>query len=220
VSHLLVTRAQDDSIDWDEGWQGTGQFVIVQMDGNGVAGDRAIEADNLDEDNDASPRSSPVLYNVTLVGSNNSAGTQGGALLRRGTAGDLGNFIVVGFPARAVDIRDAATAALWRGGELSFHHSLFFDNGVDGVAFPPDDDDDGLDEDAEFRSVARGNSFEDPLLADPWSLSAPNFVPGAASPAASGTTPPAELDESATYMGAIEPGGDDWTEGWTAFPES
>jgi hypothetical protein len=48
---------------------------------------------------------------------------------------------------------------------------------------------------------------------------APSFVPAAASPAATGgATPPAGLDTSATFVGAFEPGGADWTLDWTAYP--
>ena len=62
---------------------------------------------------------------------------------------------------------------------------------------------------------------KDPELGDPFNLTAPDFVPAADSPAEDGAaTPPTRLfDKAATYMGAFEPGGDDWTEGWTAYPE-
>ena len=62
---------------------------------------------------------------------------------------------------------------------------------------------------------------EDPMLGDATNLDAPNFIPAAASPAASdAATPPDDgfFDATATYMGAFEPDGDDWMAGWTAFP--
>ena len=44
-------------------------------------------------------------------------------------------------------------------------------------------------------------------------------MPAADSPAAGAPAPEgAGLEAEATYMGAFEPGGDDWTVGWTAFP--
>ena len=62
---------------------------------------------------------------------------------------------------------------------------------------------------------------EDPLLGAPYDLSAPQFVPEAGSPAADAPAPEGDdLDAAATYMGAFEPGGADWTAGWTAYPEN
>ncbi len=50
-------------------------------------------------------------------------------------------------------------------------------------------------------------------------IMAPNFVPPAASPAATGAaTNPGGFFEAADYYGAFEPGGTDWTAGWTAYP--
>ena len=52
-------------------------------------------------------------------------------------------------------------------------------------------------------------------------LDAPGFVPAAGSMAADLGGPVHEgafFDASATYVGAFEPGGTDWTAGWTAYP--
>jgi hypothetical protein len=66
-----------------------------------------------------------------------------------------------------------------------------------------------------------GNRFDvDPLLPDAANVTAPNLVPAAGAPEATGgATPPAGLDTGATFVGALPPGGPDWTSGWTAFPE-
>jgi hypothetical protein len=228
----VLTGNQDDQFDSDFGNVGEVQFMVIQQDPDGVnsSDPQGFEWDNNPDDNDAEPRSAPTIYNATLIGSNDTvAGVQNGLILRRGTWGLLRNLIITGFPVSAVDVRDVATVAGTAESPvaLAIENSLFFENGADGMThFPaeptdgtPDDDDGGFVEDDFFTDAARNNVFdEDPDLGDPFNLTAPDFVPAAGSPAADGATPPSGFDTSATYMGAFEPGGDDWTEGWTAYP--
>ena len=45
VKNIVITGARDDSMDWVNGWQGKGQFILIkQYDDEGNNG---IEADNL-----------------------------------------------------------------------------------------------------------------------------------------------------------------------------
>jgi hypothetical protein len=78
-------------------------------------GDKAIEADNNEFNFAATPRSNPVLSNLTLVGTNPptpGAGTSNiGVHLRRGTAATVLNSIVVGFRGPGLSLSDAATFA-------------------------------------------------------------------------------------------------------------
>jgi hypothetical protein len=233
LDHIVLTGNQDDQFDTDFGNVGTVQFLVIQQDPDGVnsSDPQGFEWDNNGDDNDATPRSAPTVYNATLVGANDSAGIQNGIILRRGTWGVLRNLIVLGFPVSALDVRDAASVAGTEEDppELMIENSLFFENGGDGMTHFPaeptdgtaDDDDAAFVEEDFFTDAARENVFdEDPELGDAYSLTAPDFVPAAGSPAADGAaTPPSGFDTSATYMGAFEPGGDDWTEGWTAYPE-
>ena len=65
----------------------------------------------------------------------------------------------------------------------------------------------------------------DPMLVDPFNLSAPNLSPAAGSPAITGTvtpaTPPADgFFDAAPFIGAVGPAGsgqDAWWMGWTSF---
>jgi hypothetical protein len=181
--------------------------------------DNGIEADNHPSEYDRSPRSRPTLYNVTFIGA-----TKTGWVARHGTWGTIRNAIFMGFDQAAVDVRDPEGVA---GAEMSppalvVENSIFFNNGPGGnTHFPADTNDEDFDEDAFFRDAARNNKFdEDPELGNATSLTAPDFVPAAGSPAADGAaTPPSGFDTGATYIGAFEPGGEDWTEGWTAYPE-
>src|SRR5690606_10551433 len=161
VKHAIVTRAADDSVDWDEGWQGRIQFLAIQQEG--AEGDAGFEADNLEDNNDATPRSMPKIYNATMIGSDDPAADQRAMVIRRGTGGEIFNFVITGFPKEAIDIRDAATVALIDGGELSFGGLLVFDIGADGTSYfaeemGEDDDDNGFDE-GEYFMENEANMF-------------------------------------------------------------
>lgn len=219
LKHAVVSQAEDDSIDWDQGWQGRAQFLIVQH--RAVGSDAGFESDNLGDDNDAQPRSAPEIANITLVGRTGSGSP--GMVLRRGTHGKIYNAIVTGFPAGAVDVRDPGGVAGAGSGDLFVDNSIFFENG--DVNFPEEtgdaDNDDGFDEAAFFLEAERGNREVDPQLADAANSTAPNFAPAADSPAATGAAALPDngfFDTSVDYVGAIEPGGTDWTAGWTSFP--
>jgi len=226
LRHVLVTRAQDDAIDWDRGWHGTGQFIAVQQD---EFGDNALEADNWADDPDAEPRSAPVLYNLTLV-SAAPGGAQRGVTFKEGTAGSLHNALLVGHGKEAVDVKGAATVAQANAGGLRLANSRLYGVGAGGDHFFPTlddekelepgdgrDDDEGFDEDEFFRRPEHNNTFAvDPRLAAPSELTAPDLR---ASAAGKGIAPPPGFDEGADYIGAFDPDADPWTDGWAAYPE-
>jgi ABC-type branched-subunit amino acid transport system substrate-binding protein len=102
IRHLLVTGMEDDSLDWTEGWQGRGQFIVVQQWGE--SGDNGIEADNNADDRDASPRSRPLLCNLTLIGVPTSSSSDLGMLLREGTGAVISSALVLGWNDACLDI--------------------------------------------------------------------------------------------------------------------
>jgi len=222
IKHLVSSSYDDDGLDWDEGWSGNAQFVVLQQpkmpseeDPNG------FESDNQKDDNGATPISNPTVYNATIVGGDNSASF--GMVLRRGTQGTIKNFIIQGFKAGAIDVRDSLTATHATDGDLTLESGLLFECGASGTTFyqteaGADDDDAGFDEEDFFgkKDVVAG----DPKLGDATSRTAPDFVPAKDSPAKDGAATPtgAWFDKTATYKGAFEPGGEDWTAGWTSFP--
>ncbi len=83
ASHIVIVNAEDDSMDWTEGYTGTLTDVYVQ---HGVSHDKAFECDgyNTDFSNEGGYFSAPNVTNVTVVGANDAseairlrAGTQG-----------------------------------------------------------------------------------------------------------------------------------------------
>jgi hypothetical protein len=221
LNHIVITQPDDDALDWDRGWSGKVQFLVVQQKTG--RGDKGIEADNNNNDNELLPRSAPEIWNATFIGSNGAAtDPQGGFHLRRGTAGKIHNTIVMGFPKFAVDIDGASSVAQVTATTLTLKNVYFMKATASVSNWPANFDgagagnDGGFDEAAIIGGDATNHIDVNPMLADPFNITAPNWKPNAGSPVLTGCgTPPAGFDTAATYCGAI--GATDWTTGWTKF---
>lgn len=231
VSHLVITQPDDDGLDWDLGWSGKAQFVIVQQKSG--LGDKGFEADNNNSNNEATPRSAPEIWNVTLIGGDSPAAKkQGGMHLRRGTAAKISNSIIAYFNQFPVDVDGASSVGQWTSGSLSLKNTYFmkataapslwipdFDKSLIGGVLTENDCVSGacFDEQAMLAAEVSNRVDADPLLTDAKNLTAPNWKPSATSPVLTGCgTPPAGFDTQATFCGAV--GATDWTAGWTAYP--
>jgi hypothetical protein len=231
LKHVVITGSDDDGLDWDKGWRGKGQFIIAaQIPGRGNHG---IEADNDASNADLMPRSAPSLFNVTLVGRNpDTAASEGpsrGLILRAGTAGTIANVLVTNFTDKGLIVDGNPSKAQWTAGALKVSHGLFFQNPASGVtdylsAPRPDGGvtDNMFDEPQELAAPSLNNRFDvDPKLTAATSVTAPSFKPAAGSPALTGgVAAPSDgfFDATATFVGAV--GAEDWTAGWTAYPEN
>ncbi|MDP1557758.1 MAG: hypothetical protein Q8K59_12780 [Nitrosomonas sp.] len=201
MKHLVLTHINDDSLDWGSGWMGRAQFVLIKQASND--GDRGIEADNNEVNNDILPRAKPILSNMTIIGT--PVATQG-VLLRRGTGANIWNTVFTGFPT-CLQIDGAATfinagSPGNLSGELTISHS--FVNCTDnfkagnGATFAVAD---------WFLSQA-GNKAEDPLLND--------YLPATGSPLIlGGTSVNDNFFTPVDYVGAFKDENDDWTKEWT-----
>ncbi|WP_375241943.1 multidrug transporter [Lacinutrix sp.] len=130
VDYVSVVNAQDDSIDWTEGYTGTITNAYVK---HGADHDKGIEADgyNTDIGNNSSPIfwSKPTVNNLTING--NGSGTGNEAIrLRAGTQGIFNNIEIVGF-AEGFDLDgdqgDAPTGAGVLSNNLQVTDVLFTD---------------------------------------------------------------------------------------------
>jgi hypothetical protein len=214
--HIVLTRGQDDGLDWDNGWHGKGQFAIIYSEADG---DNGIEADNLEAGTGATPISSPNLWNLTLLGPGTPAGAakaDRGILLRRHTRGFIHNAIVGNYDV-LIDVQGSAANDPNLGTEwpslIAVTSTTFFGGG----ATPLPTNDDGFI-DANIIPMATGYSTVSPTIIFNAATN-PSFVPtNAALPA--GETPPAGFDTTATYRGAVAPnatGDAVWYAGWTTF---
>ena len=93
ASHIVIVNAEDDSMDWTEGYTGTLTDVYIQ---HGVSHDKAFECDgyNTDFSNEGGYFSAPNVTNVTVVGANDASEA---IRLRAGTQGIFTNVVLNDF---------------------------------------------------------------------------------------------------------------------------
>jgi hypothetical protein len=233
--NILLTGNSDDSFDFANGWNGSAQFIIVQHDS--LDSDKGFEVDNTGNvaTYDNLPRTVPNIFNVTLIGKNDPAGTGGPAAnnseaafhLRRGARPHIFNWVALGWD-RVLDLDDAPTS-------VNLGTDLELENGCIGT-FARLDESDGGDalpapyvteadfiNDAAFsNNTACGTVAAGSVLLSPIDVILPDFRPVNATVVAGGATPPSNgfFDVTATYRGAVAPANSTrsnipWYSGWT-----
>jgi hypothetical protein len=231
MKYMIGSWCRDDYFDWTEGWQGKAQYILVAQRAD--ESDRGMECDNNATFPDNTPRSSPEIYNVTLIGDPTTIwGTESsqGILLRVGTAGKIHNLIIEGFKGFGIRVDNPETVNQITSGNLIVSNGIVSGNNSGGAQY-----------DTEAQDAIDGgfwtNLFDvDPILCnarplDIYNISPPdlskyqykpNFAPAPGSPAIDGSvtvmTPPADgfFDTSVNFIGAVDPN-NDWTYGWTNF---
>ncbi len=201
LKHIVSLGSQDDSMDWDFGWTGKAQFILLKQfadDGN-----NGIEADNNVNNNAAAPRSNPTIANLTAIGGSVKKGD--GILLRRGTGLSLYNSIVTGFTTSCLNLDDAETfnaGAIKLEGLVTQCTKTFDDKATDPFLV------------SALFAKSGLNLVSDPLLTG-YSIENEN------SPAFSTFVDLSTVDdffEEAFFAGAVETlsgSTADWTQGWT-----
>ncbi len=165
---VVVTGALDDSIDWDEGWDGRIQFAVIHQFENldptvQNVGDEGFEGDGaLGEDVDKDglkdvqqPYTNPFIANVSIFGSGRKGTVHNGMDLREGTGATMTNMIIARQTGHGIDITDPQTAAWIDNVEpdqpsVSITYSIFHAVGPNGEqwAVPNESDINGEGEDA------------------------------------------------------------------------
>ena len=136
--YLVGAFGGDDDIDWDTGYTGKLQWVFSVKDQSGDVG-RCIEGDGSASPFTATPRSAPVVSNLTCVGSGLGS-TPGGSdaggptfALRDNTGGFIYNSVLTQFQTDrgGIDLEpgDAAVSTEQRffDGDLDIRNNIFFD---------------------------------------------------------------------------------------------
>jgi hypothetical protein len=219
AKYLLMTSNRDDSVDWTEGWTGKLQYVVIQQQGDEA--DNGFEGDNKEANRDLLPRSSPTVYNATLIGDPDSlegSESDHGMLIREGTAGTFRNFIVTGFKENGIDIDHPETVAQAQAGALTFANGIVLSPDPNVVPSAVNFDVDALPFTGDLIGDLIG-SDADPVFIAPFDLKYPDFRPilfGTAYDAANIATPPSDgfFDTDVWFLGGVNPF-DDFTLGWT-----
>ena len=212
--HLLCQDPGDDGFDWDLGYTGRLQFLLMR--GGGLTADSAhgIEGDNDPAGSDHTPVSAPQLYNVTLCGRGRPLAREHiGVVLRHGSRATLGNLLVAGFDA-AIDLRDPGTSLTLHGAQgFALTSGVAQSEAPDGLLA---DDDDGLDEVAEFAAAL---TIRDPGI--PGCMDPANTTLGpTAAILTDAVRPPSDgfFAEDAMYLGAVRDAADAWAVApWTRW---
>jgi hypothetical protein len=211
LRNLVVTGADDDSVDVDVGYKGTIQYVIAVQKTSGAA-DSMIELDSANTMEDQTPRTHLKLANFTFVHRNPGTANQAALLFRGGADATLVNGVLTTPMAclRLVGANILATdAAIDKLGPPSFQ-SVVMSCGttatVDGTGVT------AADALAAFNAGANNNAAFSPTLTG-------GFINGANETAAVAVNPQtidAEFDAITTpYVGAVRDASDTWYAGWT-----
>lgn len=123
---LVVTGADDDSLDWTFGYNGAIQHAVTVHNPLQSNTNTGIEADSQGStpflNADALPRALPRLSNITLVGAPApSTVSDIGALIRAGSGGQYANITIARFPGGGIDIDGSSSFAQAVAGALQFN---------------------------------------------------------------------------------------------------
>ena len=114
LKYVVLTGNQDDSVDWDNGYRGNMQYVLVKHDANNGAANRAIEADNDGSTPAKTPQSNPTIANMTIIGNafDTADKDSEGIYLREGTKAQLHNFVVTNAAGECFEIEGGDTSSV------------------------------------------------------------------------------------------------------------
>lgn len=200
-THMVMTGIGDDSFDGTDGYRGFIQFAIAQQRADDA--DRGLELSNNGDDGGATPKTTAVIANATLIGARtgeiNPGGMGGGSSigvnLREGSAWRVYNSIITNFGTSGLCVEGAtaiANADARIGGETTpgefttIESSVLWANATDGggVENFADACGSGYDNQTFWEDAAFNNLTVDPgLPASAFNLgtqgSPPDVVPAA-----------------------------------------
>ncbi|MCA9684361.1 MAG: hypothetical protein KC457_19350 [Myxococcales bacterium] len=210
--HLVCDDPGDDGFDFDFGYQGRLQFLVVRdhrgSSDPGDAGDgpsNAFEFDNDPAGAGVEPRTRPQIWNATSCGSTGVPSKHGpsyGMLVRRAASPELHAVLFAGFDF-ALDLRDAGTSLTLTDLGLI---------GLPGAESDERDDDNGFDELAWLADPARGlisdiEGFTGCSTPPPTGMRPAVPVPAAIAPPDDGF-----FDPEARWLGAFAGPEDHWAD--------
>jgi hypothetical protein len=127
AKHLVLTSIQDDSVDWDNGYNGKLQYVYVEHASDGSDANRGIEGDG--DGGDGTPFSLPKIANITIIGNgfDTADADSEGVLLRDQTGANIINMLITG-PAGMGECLEMDNDATVQGnladGDITITHSV------------------------------------------------------------------------------------------------
>jgi len=245
--YLVSYESGDDHFDWTEGYQGRNQFLIAfqsqrlvpragagvfSSDPRGFEGDGcdpAVSGCTLSATGASTPYSNPVFANFTMIGPGQLAGIPNdgnGAVWRRGTGGYFANGVLARWKGIAINVRDAWTDSLLvTYDSLNIVNVLLTQNG-----FNYDTVGAGFGQASTFASdnhlTYAATVAADTLLGISLNPAGLDWTPKGTAPVNTGasTVPAAKVAAffggswaNTAYLGAADPAGTKWWQGWTSY---
>jgi len=134
VKYLISAYCGDDALDYDEGYRGKNQFIIIHQDPAASAADRGGEHDGGTSPETGTPFATPQFWNVTSSGN----ATSKAITFRDNAGGEYHNSIFVNF-GKGIDIEDLEgqdqdSYQQFIDGNLKVANSVFFNIGAGTTA--------------------------------------------------------------------------------------
>lgn len=221
LKYVVSIDNDDDGFDWDQGWTGAAQYIYIVLENASEKDPNGIEGDNFKDNNTATPRSNPILSNVTIIAKSGNSKLLNGIMLRRGTGAQIYNSIVSGNFQNCLNIDDEETFK--NGGVVSgetvkqtglvMQNSLLQCNNVSILEDAAKD----LWSITKWFNESERNNFV--MVSTDKVLNDAMPVDGSAA-LDTGMTPPEDAlpgnfeFDGVDYVGAFSPVENDWTEGW------
>ncbi|MFK7986346.1 MAG: hypothetical protein AB8I08_09970 [Sandaracinaceae bacterium] len=210
IRRVYLYQTPDEGVEWDLGFTGTVQFVVVH---HAVEGDDAVRSSHSQADTN---KGDPTFANLTLF----HVDPDGDDVLsiEDDTTGTFMNAVGVGFDEDAVDV----VAESGVSDPPDVRNSLFFNTTArhffETGDSPDANDDVGFDEEAVYSAPSTDNCFGlDPML----NGSGRTYT--ITTPAGCTSVDPRTVDprlETADFLGAIPPGEDSWITPMVLWPDS
>ncbi len=126
ATHLISAYCADDALDYDEGFRGLNQFVIIHQDPTSGNADRGGEHDGGTDPETGTPYATPIFFNVTSVGNSESKAIT----FRDNAGGEYHNSIFINY-AKGIDVeylkgQDQHTYTQFEDGNLKLENNVFF----------------------------------------------------------------------------------------------
>ena len=206
AKYVVLTANKDDSVDWDNGFRGNMQYVLVKHDANDGEANRAIEADNDGSNPSKDPQSNPTIANMTIIGNGFDTADKDseGIYLREGTRAQLHNFVVTNAAGECLELEAGVTVDQAITGDTVITNSVF----ACGENFKSQDSSTGAFDLMDWVLNINSDNSTEAGISD---VINGIYTIDTTAPYSFGSHP---FFDNATHIGAVSES-NDWTAGWT-----